>query len=97
MSDQCMHCMVRGDFEACQKTECYQHENWYAEQLQQKLDYLYGALNQLGLERDSAADKLQTARARLQEIDAKCTGNALPLTLPTIIKAIAAKGLEESK
>jgi hypothetical protein len=30
MSDQCVHCAVRGDLHKCRATECFQHENWYA-------------------------------------------------------------------
>ena len=28
MSDQCKNCTLRGDYEACIKTECFHHENW---------------------------------------------------------------------
>lgn len=30
MSDQCKHCLIRGDIQTCQKADCFQHENWYA-------------------------------------------------------------------
>lgn len=33
MTDQCMHCTVRGDIDACMKTPCSQHESWYAQRL----------------------------------------------------------------
>jgi hypothetical protein len=46
---------------------------------------------------ESLKGKLVAARGRLEEIGIECSGNALPLTLPTIIKAVARKGLEESK
>ena len=38
MSDQCQHCIVRGDFEKCQSTDCNYHDNWYAQQLQKLPD-----------------------------------------------------------
>jgi hypothetical protein len=37
MSDQCQHCIVCGDFDACCKTECFHHENWYAVQLMEEI------------------------------------------------------------
>ena len=40
MSDQCKHCVVKGDLKACEETECYQHENWYALQLKTEIDRL---------------------------------------------------------
>jgi len=34
MTDQCKHCAYHGDFAACKVVECFQHENWYARQMQ---------------------------------------------------------------
>jgi hypothetical protein len=28
MSDQCKHCIVRGDYDECLKTPCCRHESW---------------------------------------------------------------------
>lgn len=30
MSDQCRHCIVRGDMIKCDETDCSIHESWYA-------------------------------------------------------------------
>lgn len=35
--DQCQHCTVRGDFDACKVTPCNQHESWYAVTMQAKI------------------------------------------------------------
>lgn len=43
MSDQCMHCVVRGDIDKCRVTDCGRHESWYALTLQSTIDQL--ALN----------------------------------------------------
>lgn len=34
MSDQCKHCILRGDIKACEAFECYQRESWYVCELQ---------------------------------------------------------------
>ena len=31
--DQCEHCEVRGFLEVCEKTDCPNHEMWYAKEL----------------------------------------------------------------
>lgn len=56
MSDQCKWCIVRGDMTACTSTECFQHENWHAIQINQQLadlkaenDILSGASKELQL------------------------------------------------
>ena len=28
MSDQCVSCLLQGDYYACIQTECFHHENW---------------------------------------------------------------------
>ena len=38
MSDQCQHCIVRGDLEKCLKTECHQHEDWWAIEILKRLE-----------------------------------------------------------
>ena len=40
MSDQCKNCTVRGDLKACKSTPCFHHENWYAIQLESKIEEL---------------------------------------------------------
>lgn len=40
MSDQCVHCTVRGDLARCLSTECFQHENWYAVERERELSIL---------------------------------------------------------
>lgn len=54
MTDQCKHCTVRGDMEACAALECGIHESWYAEslaneieRLRQQRDELLSALKKL--------------------------------------------------
>jgi hypothetical protein len=40
MSDQCRHCKAVGKWEECQATECFQHENWHAEQSRERIAIL---------------------------------------------------------
>jgi len=40
MTDQCKHCILRGDIEICKATECFHHDNWYAVQQQSEIDML---------------------------------------------------------
>lgn len=35
--DQCKHCIVRGDIDKCQATDCNYHELWYAKHLESEL------------------------------------------------------------
>ena len=42
MSDQCVHCTERGDIQRCRSTECFQHENWYAVELEKEISKLKG-------------------------------------------------------
>lgn len=30
MSNNCTHCLHKGDIKACKATECHAHESWYA-------------------------------------------------------------------
>ena len=41
--DQCQHCTVRGDLDACKVTLCNQHESWYAVTMQAKIASLEAA------------------------------------------------------
>jgi len=50
MSDQCKHCTLRGDIEACRAAECSHHENWYAVQQQQEIERLKSEVEDLGYE-----------------------------------------------
>jgi hypothetical protein len=47
MSDQCRHCMVRGDIEWCRATECFHHESWYATEIEQEISILRAEVNVL--------------------------------------------------
>ncbi len=40
MNDQCKHCMARGDMKVCRDVECFQHENWYAVELEKGISRL---------------------------------------------------------
>jgi predicted RNase H-like nuclease (RuvC/YqgF family) len=40
MTDQCRHCSAYGDFQECENTPCFHHENWYAVQLREQIDDL---------------------------------------------------------
>ena len=40
MTDQCMHCELKGDIKKCLAIECFQHENWYAKKQQSRIDAL---------------------------------------------------------
>lgn len=37
MSDQCLHCVLRGDFEKCTDTVCGHHENWIVVELNSRM------------------------------------------------------------
>lgn len=45
MTDQCKHCTYKGDIKACKAAECFQHENWYAKQLQTENEALKSELS----------------------------------------------------
>jgi len=47
MSDQCIHCIVRGDIKECKKTSCHKHESWYAIKMINDLDNAYKELKAL--------------------------------------------------
>ena len=47
MSDQCKHCTVRGDWDKCQSTECFHHENWAWLQLKDQRDKLQARVEEL--------------------------------------------------
>ncbi len=40
MSDQCKNCEVRGDYEKCNATECFHHENWINKQRIKRIEEL---------------------------------------------------------
>jgi len=41
MSNNCTHCLHKGDIKACKATECHAHESWYAlEMIAQNADLL---------------------------------------------------------
>lgn len=35
--DECRHCLVRGNIQACLETECNHNSNWLVQELMQKL------------------------------------------------------------
>ena len=39
-TDQCKHCMIRGDLQTCRNAECFQHENWYALEMIKENEHL---------------------------------------------------------
>lgn len=73
MSDQCKHCTVRGDINACLSTECFHHENWYAVKQQERIDELQQANNEaqslIGL-LESEVGKLKQGLEDLKRSDA---------------------------
>ena len=58
MTDQCKHCILRGDIEICKATECFHHKNWYAVQQQSEID-------QLKQQRDELLAAIKDYRANL--------------------------------
>jgi len=40
MVDQCKHCDLRGDINACLFSECFHHENWMAKQQAERIKAL---------------------------------------------------------
>ncbi len=40
MTDQCKHCIYKGNITECLQADCWHHENWYAVEQQKKIDYL---------------------------------------------------------
>ena len=60
MSDQCKHCLSKGDWDECQKTVCFHHENWGWKQLQAKVKHLESPQHVNAIKADAleeAADK----------------------------------------
>ena len=68
MSDQCKHCLVRGNMEACKETECHQHESWYVQEIQTELTRTRAALGELKREVREALDPLNWVTAAGQEV-----------------------------
>lgn len=64
MSDQCRNCVLIGDILSCQKAECFQHENWYAIQLNGQISAL---LDRLRVENDETGHELVAAKATIAE------------------------------
>ena len=44
MTDQCNNCSLKGDIKKCLATDCFQHENWYAKEQQERIDELVSAV-----------------------------------------------------
>lgn len=44
MSDQCAHCVLRGDIPACEEQPCLIQESWYAAELHKRLDAALDAI-----------------------------------------------------
>lgn len=38
MTDQCRHCVNRGNITACQSVQCRHHDSWYSMALQAEID-----------------------------------------------------------
>jgi hypothetical protein len=68
MVDQCKHCLVHGNMEACKETECQQHENWYAQEIQTELTRTRSALEGLKREVREALHPLHWELASGQEM-----------------------------
>jgi len=47
MSDQCQHCTVKGDWDKCQSTKCFHHENWGWLQLKDQRNNLQAKVQEL--------------------------------------------------
>ena len=88
MSDQCKHCTVRGDWDKCQSTECFHHENWAWLQLKDQRDKLQDRVQELEALQltmsDSVDDWIDKAhdfeeerdklQARVQKLEKKLRG-----------------------
>lgn len=44
MTDQCKTCVLRGNIKKCQESECWVHEGWYAEYLNNRVNELEQSL-----------------------------------------------------
>ncbi len=40
MTDQCKHCELKGNIEGCLNEDCLQHDSWYAQEQQGKINEL---------------------------------------------------------
>jgi len=47
MVDQCQHCTLKGDFDKCIATPCFNHDNWWAKEIQERLRLAEMKANQL--------------------------------------------------
>ena len=47
MTDQCKHCLYRGDLKTCLAAECFHHENWYAVEQQKRINILTATLKEI--------------------------------------------------
>ena len=68
MSDQCRHCTLRGDIEACRAAECFQHENWYAVQQQQEIIRLKARLERQAVDWKSIIDESKIKAQGIEEM-----------------------------
>ena len=76
MSDQCKHCTVRGDWDKCQSTKCFHHENWAWLQLKDQRNKLQAIVNELEKREQSLIDDVEihiderdNLQARVQELE----------------------------
>lgn len=81
--DQCKHCVVRGEIEKCQNTECGQHDSWYAQDRQQQINELTAMVEML---RDNIINPDSTDEENLE---------VLKLTQPQALNAIRVEVVEE--
>jgi len=45
----CKHCTACGDVKACRDTECHQHESWYAQEQERRINALCMAIHNEGM------------------------------------------------
>jgi hypothetical protein len=82
MSDQCIHCVQRGDMDKCKRTSCGIHTYWYVKQL--KADHL-SALEVAVKEKDEKIEELEFSlhlcrSAKKKQIASLIEDTELPLS-----------------
>ena len=68
--DQCQHCTVRGDLDACKVTLCNQHESWYAVTMQAKIADLESAEEGAKIAFGDVVDQKHALTKRCESLEA---------------------------
>ncbi len=88
MTDQCKHCELKGNIEGCLNEDCLQHDSWYAQEQQKKIE-------ELTAKRSKAVERLLHLQDKIVDIKLWCV--AYPIDIfpePDLQKA--AKVLKEN-